>query len=153
MGLRVGWLELDGGAVGRDRLVQSALLCQRIAQVGMGLRVGGSELDGGAVGRDRLVKLALLCQRIAQVGMGLRVGGSELDGGAVGRDRLVKLALLCQRIAQVGIKVRRFFNVDCILNQSYCAEIIFTLSINDPKKIQDVTVTRLLPKYGTTNSF
>ena len=48
MGLGVVGLELDGGAIGGDGLIQLALILEGIAQVVVGLGIVGLEPDGGA---------------------------------------------------------------------------------------------------------
>ena len=51
-------LELDGRAVGRDRLIQLSLIPEGVAQVGMGFGIVGLELDGSVIGFNRLIQLS-----------------------------------------------------------------------------------------------
>jgi hypothetical protein len=52
------WIDLDGLAVGSDRLVHVVLLLQDEAHVAVGRRIPGRQRDGLAVVQDGLVQLS-----------------------------------------------------------------------------------------------
>ena len=85
--MRLGVVGLEGDrlAICGHRLVQLALVLQRIAEVGVGLGVVRLEADRLAICGDRLVELALVLERIAEVVMGL--GVVRLEGRSPGDMR------------------------------------------------------------------
>ena len=76
------------------RLVQLALVFERITQVAVRVGMVGLQLKGLAVGRHRFVELALVLERIAQVAVRVGVIGSQGDRFADQIDRPTGVALL-----------------------------------------------------------
>ena len=62
MGLGIIRLEADGGTEFGDRLVQLALITERVAQLEASRRVSWFEPDSGSVLGDRLVQVALTAE-------------------------------------------------------------------------------------------
>ena len=97
------WIELDGGAVGIDRLREPVELFERRAHVRMRLGEIRAQRKGFAISLDRRLESLLALQEIAEFGEDLGEIRPQRERLPVGLDGLARLAQLLQDIAEAEI--------------------------------------------------
>jgi hypothetical protein len=79
-------IELDGGAVGSDRLLESAKTFERRPHIGVRFREIGAQRKGLAISRERFFECLLALQDIAEISVGFGEIWPQRDRSLVALD-------------------------------------------------------------------
>ena len=83
------WVQVEGGAVGAERVCQIALILQRIAEIVVRGGIIGSRAQGRVESCHCFLKPAQIFERDAKIVMGFSVIGPEVEGAQISRDRIL----------------------------------------------------------------